>query len=106
MKLFGFEAEFTPTSPVVTRASVDALLDDLHDSFTLDIHVYSADLVADGLETVSVLLGIQVEDSENGERATDFATSAFDTALTKAGLSTAALASVRVTPARELVAAH
>lgn len=104
MKIFGYEAEFQATSHEGSPDLGD-LLDEMHDSFTSNEHIYSADIVQEGDDRVTFLLGVRVTDSQNGDDATTLAEAATRTAFEAAGLPVPLMPAVSRASVRELVVA-
>lgn len=103
MKIFGFEVAYKSTTPQIDRDTLDALLDAMHGSLSADEHLYSADLVAEGPERVTVLLGVQVSDAEGMDEADRYAQAAMGAAFAAGGAQAHAMNTVSRS-VRELVA--
>lgn len=106
MKIFGYEAEVKPHQTEVTREEICDLLDAMHDSLTADENLYSADLVSDGTDSITVLLGVQVDDSANWTDAKDLGSLALTAAFNAAEVDAVHVLKPHVTNVRQMAFAN
>jgi hypothetical protein len=85
MKIFGYEGHFEPVSTEITLGDVSELLDAMHGALISHDEVYSADLVAEGVSSLSILLGVKVGDSDDANDALSVAEALLKEAFAAAG---------------------
>lgn len=102
MKIFGYEAEIKPNQTEVTREEICDLLDDMHDSLTADANLYSADLVSEGNDSITVLLGVQVAEDADWTDAAELGNSALTAAFKAANVNATPVLKPSVTKVRQM----
>lgn len=105
MKIFGYAANIDTNLSQATRENLEDLLDTMHESLTSDPNVYSADLVAEGLNKVTALVGVLVSDTASVEDAAVLLDLAFDNAFSAAGIDASHAPSTDVARVREVACA-
>lgn len=104
MKIFGFEAEFTPAGEAPAQDAVVQIGDILHDALTANPAAHTVDIVAEGNSSFTILLSVKVFGESDETSVTAIAENMIFEAFSRAGIGVDALVTEKAA-VRELVLA-